>query len=75
MAVLLASDASYELQTSPNAVQWTTVAEASGLNGQTVRTLLPGTATQWLRIVAAALKLDASFCLDFGDHCFNERRI
>eukprot|EP00438_Fugacium_kawagutii_P000893 Skav223553 [mRNA] locus=scaffold1657:525650:538631:- [translate_table: standard] len=51
VAVRWSSDvAEYEIQSSPNAVDWTPVATAGGLSGQTVRTALAPTAAQWIRI-------------------------
>jgi len=51
----------YEVQTSRNAVEWTTVAHGAGLSGQSVRTIFPENtaATQWIRIV----------CLSFASTC------
>eukprot|EP00438_Fugacium_kawagutii_P008138 Skav234379 [mRNA] locus=scaffold2071:225188:236822:- [translate_table: standard] len=51
VAVHWSSDAEYEVQSSRNAVDWTPLATASGLSGQTVRTALAPTPAQWIRIV------------------------
>eukprot|EP00913_Durusdinium_trenchii_P022724 g21340.t1 len=51
----------YELQASPNAVDWVSITTDSGSSGQIVQTTLPpNTQTQWIRIVC--LSLSGSSC-------------